>query len=107
VVHSGAYGNRGLKATLEDVELQVFDLAPFGPPALAQARTGFWAIFDGHAGRAAAEYCEEYLHKCAFNSSLPISAAAVEGQALRMRACADGIGAGQEHCGAHKRPRGQ
>jgi hypothetical protein len=26
---------------------QVFDLAPFGPPALAKARTAFYAIFDG------------------------------------------------------------
>ncbi|KAJ1479239.1 phosphatase 2C-like domain-containing protein [Baffinella frigidus] len=71
VLQSGAYGNRGLKAALEDVELQVFDLAAFGPPALAKARTAFYAIFDGHAGRAAAEFCEEHLLKIAAHISAP------------------------------------
>eukprot|EP00961_Rhodomonas_salina_P130323 1754644-Rhodomonas_salina.1 len=63
---SGAYGNRGIKAQthglqLEDVEIQVPDLSVYGS-ALAGVRSAFYAVYDGHAGRSAAEYCAEHLH---------------------------------------------
>jgi len=47
---------------LEDVEIQIPDLAPHGSSALAGTRCAFYGVFDGHAGRSAAEFTAEHLH---------------------------------------------
>mmetsp|Transcript_34641 Transcript_34641/g.54086 ORF Transcript_34641/g.54086 Transcript_34641/m.54086 type:complete len:284 (+) Transcript_34641:225-1076(+) len=60
-ITSGAFGHRGIKAQLEDVELQITDLAEKGPDCLKSVRSAFYAVFDGHAGVAAAQYAEENL----------------------------------------------
>ncbi|EKX49368.1 hypothetical protein GUITHDRAFT_68096, partial [Guillardia theta CCMP2712] len=46
---------------LEDVEVQVPDLSALGSEELSKYRSAFFAIFDGHAGRNAAEFCAENL----------------------------------------------
>jgi hypothetical protein len=62
-IHSGAFGNKGLKQHLEDTWTIVPDLSVVGDfPALTKARSAFFALYDGHAGRSAAEFCAEKLH---------------------------------------------
>ena len=62
-IQSGAFGNKGLKQHLEDTWTIVPDLSQAGDfPALAKARSAFFALYDGHAGRSAAEFCAEKLH---------------------------------------------
>ena len=62
-IHSGAFGNKGLKQHLEDTWTIVPDLRLSGDfPALTKARSAFFALYDGHAGRSAAEFCAEKLH---------------------------------------------
>ena len=62
-VHSGAFGNKGLKQHLEDTWTAVDDLSSAGDfRSLSTARSAFFALYDGHAGRSAAEFCAEKLH---------------------------------------------
>ena len=45
-----------------DVEQQIPDLAEHsGVPSLAGVRAAFYAVFDGHAGKNAAEFCAEHM----------------------------------------------
>ena len=64
-LHSGAFGNKGLKPALEDVELQIPDLGEHsGQACLSRAagvRAAFYAVFDGHAGKNAADFCAEHM----------------------------------------------
>lgn len=41
---------------------QVADLSPCGE-GLTGVRSAFYAIYDGHAGRHAADYCAEHMHE--------------------------------------------
>jgi integrin-linked kinase-associated serine/threonine phosphatase 2C len=62
-IYSGAFGNKGLKQHLEDTWTMVPDLSLAGDfPALTKTRSAFFALYDGHAGRSAAEFCAEKLH---------------------------------------------
>ena len=62
-IQSGAFGNKGLKQHLEDTWTACHDLSAAGDfPHLSKVRSAFFALFDGHAGRSAAEYCAEKLH---------------------------------------------
>jgi integrin-linked kinase-associated serine/threonine phosphatase 2C len=61
---SGAFGNKGLKPALEDVEQQIADLCEHsGQASLAGVRSAFYAVYDGHAGKNAAEFCFENMAK--------------------------------------------
>ena len=60
---SGAFGHKGMKATLEDVEVQVHDLCAYSA-SLHGVRAAFYAVFDGHAGRNAADFCAENMARC-------------------------------------------
>lgn len=53
--------NKRCRRTMEDAHAYVTDF--MGVP-----RQGFFAIFDGHAGRATAEWCGANFHK----ASMPI-----------------------------------
>jgi serine/threonine protein phosphatase PrpC len=62
-LQSGAFGNKGLKQHLEDTWTSVQDLSSAGDfPSLSKVRSAFFALYDGHAGRSAAEFCAEKLH---------------------------------------------
>lgn len=54
--------NKRFRRTMEDAHTIITD---FGQVS----GSGFFAVFDGHAGRAAADYCGEYLHRI-FNNLL-------------------------------------
>jgi serine/threonine protein phosphatase PrpC len=62
-VQVGAFGNKGLKQHLEDTWTAVLDLGSAGEfPSLSTVRSAFFALYDGHAGRFASEFCAEKLH---------------------------------------------
>ena len=44
-----------------DVELQIPDMAPYFNCDTSGVRAAFYAVFDGHAGKNAAEFCAESI----------------------------------------------
>jgi serine/threonine protein phosphatase PrpC len=54
---SGAAEDQGVRASMEDETMRVDVLSPAFEPH------GFYAVYDGHAGREAASHCRKHLHK--------------------------------------------
>lgn len=76
-----------------DVEQQIPDLCEHsGQEILKSVRSAFYAVFDGHAGKNAADFCAEHMVACCFVLGTPpfvqIKAINIWGVgALQMCAC--------------------
>lgn len=51
--------NKRYRRTMEDAHCYFYNFDQ-------KQGSGFFAIYDGHAGKSAADYCQKYLHEVSF-----------------------------------------